>query len=508
MRLKAGGLQMAAVLLGLMAPGLADELTVTFDRMIGHYPRSGRAHCFSINSDPNTMASCYDPAGNLYVAGEAYAAGCQKFDQELNVLWTAGSSWTPCSIVSDGEWVYSLDYRGLAIPVSDARTGRPAGSIPLPPGIHSPDHYNRRIYLAADGGKIHHTLGLIFDTHTRQLAGWSAGTAEQKAAYEKLKNDFLAPVTREVVFPPGTVPGLDGQKMPGLVNPKNGDIAVVNHLFIALFSRELQLKHLIESDRSVGAGGFSMDRAGNVYARGKQYDFIGKWVANRVGGLEDAQGNIYVAEGDLIRKYAADGKLATNSPAGWLPKHGFQGDGGPAGPVCGGLAIHQGDLYFSSTFERKVKKVKLDQFPAAGPSDVLVDLAQPTGIAFDDQGGFYVALQAVHRLRKYDTAREPWTVSWEIGTVPAWGKAQFCYPKGLAAQGQHLFSADWNNCRVKIYDLNGQLEYILGTPGSAGEYCFLRPAAVIARNMQGTLYLVVADDGNQRILRYKITLRN
>lgn len=277
----------------------------------------------------------------------------------------------------------------------------------------------------------------------------------------------------------------------------------------------------------------------------------------------EAEGAAYVAySSGVVKKYDGRGKLLANSPSD--SKFGAWFSDSLEAP-CRGLKVHGGSLYLSCYYEGKVKKAKLDltdrgpksdreqlfqeasslsergaEAPAgateakevgladdpaeatlkkdaggaadAGAAaepggqllDVLTGLFRPCGIAFDVKGGFYVALEGSHRVRKYDTTTTPWKLLWEVGSVATRGKKQFRGPHGLCVEGDHLYVADVHNFRANVYTLSGNWVGTFGAHGN-GDYQFRFPADLAAWTGSGTTHFVVADTGNQRLQRYRVT---
>jgi len=75
-------------------------------------------------------------------------------------------------------------------------------------------------------------------------------------------------------------------------------------------------------------------------------------------------------------------------------------------------------------------------------------------------------------------------------------KERFNRPRYLFIKGEWVFVTDYNNHRVKIYDLNGKLRYILGQGGDAS-FSFSHPEGLW---VDSGGRLLVADAGRMRIV--------
>ena len=138
------------------------------------------------------------------------------------------------------------------------------------------------------------------------------------------------------------------------------------------------------------------------------------------GALFDAAGNLFVSEGNRIRKIALDGTISTFAGTG---QSGYSGDGGPATQAnlagAGPLALDpKGDLYVI-TGDSRVRKITADgtihlvagtgtgtglnRAQGDGGPAVNATLNEPGGVAFDGKGNTYIADTSNARLRKIDS---------------------------------------------------------------------------------------------------------
>jgi len=116
----------------------------------------------------------------------------------------------------------------------------------------------------------------------------------------------------------------------------------------------------------------------------------------------------------------------------------------------------------------------------------------PRGIAVDTQGRIWVA-DTVHHLVK--VFGPDGNFLFEFGGEGS-DKERFNRPRYLFIKGDWVFITDYNNHRVKIYDLNGRLHYILGQGGDAS-FGFSHPEGLWV-DSEGRL--LVADAGKMRIV--------
>lgn len=135
-----------------------------------------------------------------------------------------------------------------------------------------------------------------------------------------------------------------------------------------------------------------------------------------VGLATDSQGNVYIGEflGARIRKVTTDGTITTFAGTG---ASGFSGDGGPATSAQINRPYFltfspSGELFFSDYNNNRVRKISTDgtimTVLGTGSSTYSADGLQatssahgsPNGIAFDNEGSFYVSSVDRNRVRK------------------------------------------------------------------------------------------------------------
>ncbi|MGH3843965.1 MAG: protein kinase domain-containing protein [Pseudonocardiaceae bacterium] len=239
----------------------------------------------------------------------------------------------------------------------------------------------------------------------------------------------------------------------------------------------------------------------------------------------DRSGNIYIAEGDRIRKIDQNGRISTVAGTG---ESGFSGDGGPAtkaqlgDPVT--VAVDDaGNLYIADRPNLRIRKVD-----AAGtittvagngtPGDVgdggpaiAAELNGPTGVAVDQAGNLYIADTFNDRIRKVDPGGR-------ISTIAGNGIPGYSGDGGLATSAQlalplalvidrdgNIVIADSGNYRVRTVDHHGTITSTAGTgpdyPGDGGPatHAHLRGPYLAHVDKLGRLY--IADSDNHRIRR-------
>ena len=146
----------------------------------------------------------------------------------------------------------------------------------------------------------------------------------------------------------------------------------------------------------------------------------------------DASGNLYLTDGNRIRKITSNGVISTLA-GNW--SEGFSGDDGPASRATfnnpGGLAIDRsGNLYVADSYNNRIRKVAPDgvitTVAGRGPSDFIpapgamrtynggfsgdggpatsAEINRPAGVALDTLGNLYIADSLNDRIRKVNAA--------------------------------------------------------------------------------------------------------
>ena len=206
----------------------------------------------------------------------------------------------------------------------------------------------------------------------------------------------------------------------------------------------------------------------------------------------DALGNVYVGDGDQIKKISAYGEISTLVS----PKPGEMRNGiatpSKSSPIrwVGGLAVApDGTLYASDSQRNVIFKVKPDGkvLPFAGyeRNDIFMDTSSysnglagtaefrsPSGIAVGADGAIYVADRGYHAIRKikwgwvstiaggiHDFGKRP-----EGGYVDgAASEAMFSSPVAVAIDKKgNLYVADQGNRAIRRIDANGFVSTLFG----------------------------------------------
>lgn len=234
----------------------------------------------------------------------------------------------------------------------------------------------------------------------------------------------------------------------------------------------------------------------------------------------DGAGNLYIADEHnfRIRKVDASGTIRTLAGNGI---YGYTGDGGPATVAslrypCAVLADAEGNVYLAmNDAVRKIAPTGIittvagrDAYGYSGDGALATSalLAAPSGLALDDAGNLLISDSGNHRVRKL----------WRDGTLSTYagtGLAGFSGDGGQARQAQlngpfavtvdiagNVYIADRNNHRVRRVDLDGFITTVAGTGawGTMGEgwpatTAQLNDPAGLAVDSWGNLYIALND---------------
>jgi sugar lactone lactonase YvrE len=274
--------------------------------------------------------------------------------------------------------------------------------------------------------------------------------------------------------------------------------------------------------RKLSVAGVISTYAGPSALSGTSPPVAPAFLANPMGVVSDASGNVYVAEFSVSRilKIAPDGLIST-----------FAGEAGLLGSADGvgtaarfrnpqGLAIDgDGNLYVADTGNQTIRKIT-----PAGVVSTLAGLAgsfgyvdgtgsaarftAPRGIAADTAGNVYVA-DGTHTIRAITPAGVVTTVAGLAGTAGssdgAGAAARFRDPPGIAVDAAgNLYVADQGNHTIRKISA-GVVSTIAGLAGAAGYADGIASAARfndpegIAVDAAGNVY--VADRANNAIRR-------
>lgn len=209
---------------------------------------------------------------------------------------------------------------------------------------------------------------------------------------------------------------------------------------------------------------------GSTYSGGDGGLAINASLSNPIGVIVDGSNNLYIIDGNSIRKVTASTGVITKVAGSGTA--GFSGDGGPAtsamlyGP--NGIAIDaSSNLYIADRNNNRIRKVDAstgiintivgtgaatdsgDGGPGTGSA-----LNGPTDVAIDQAGNLYVS--SVTRIREISSSTGIIRTIAGNGTTGYSGdggaaiNAEFNEPSGLAIDpAGTIFIADWGNFRVR-----------------------------------------------------------
>jgi DNA-binding beta-propeller fold protein YncE len=213
-------------------------------------------------------------------------------------------------------------------------------------------------------------------------------------------------------------------------------------------------------------------------------------------------GEIYIAEGNRIRKVKKDGLITTFAGTGTA---GNVGDGGPAVQaqldMPQGLAVDSaGNVYIADTLNHRVRRVGADGmittvagtgeagYAGDGKPGPIAKLNLPTGLAIGFGDTLFIADTGNNVVRQIE-------LDGAIHTVAGTGDAGYRgdpgdaldavlhAPGGIAFDGEgNLYIADTLNQRVRRVDVNGQIGAVAGT-GASGYLGDGRPASLADLNL-------------------------
>lgn len=213
----------------------------------------------------------------------------------------------------------------------------------------------------------------------------------------------------------------------------------------------------------------------------------------------DSQGNLYIAESNVICKVDTTGSITTFAGNG---SAGNSGDGGPATSASfsdiTGLAFdNAGNLYVGS-MAGGIRKID-----ASGTVTLFSDLngRTPFGIAVDSSGNLYTSLAFQHLVVKVDSGGAITTVA-GVGSAGYSGdggaatSAALNFPTGLAFDAAgHLHMADVQNRVVRKIDAGGIISSVPGANFS-NDMGTSRYSSGLAFDRIGNLYISNGQDNN------------
>ena len=206
------------------------------------------------------------------------------------------------------------------------------------------------------------------------------------------------------------------------------------------------------------------------------------------GSVVDATGNLYISNGNGIRKVNTDGIITTAAGKG---PAGYNGDGIPATDAllnnAYGITMDAaGNLYIADCYNHRVRKVDTNGiittvagngtsgFTGDGGSAIEAQIDHPRDVAVDSAGNLYISDSYNHRIRKVDTSGIITTIA---GSGPAGSylneyggdgglatQAELSQPHGLALDSTgNLYIADSFNNRVRKVHTNGIITTVAGS---------------------------------------------
>jgi hypothetical protein len=167
-----------------------------------------------------------------------------------------------------------------------------------------------------------------------------------------------------------------------------------------------------------------------------------------------------------------------------------------------GVAVDSaGEFYVADTGNQRIQKFDsngafLLKWGTGGSGNG--QFSTPWDVAVDSAGNVYVADTSNHRIQKFDGSGT-FLLKW--GTNGS-GDGQFSFPRGVALDSTgNVYEVETNNHRIQKFDGNGTFLLKWGTNGSGdGQFSFPFGVAV---DSAGNVY--VADTGNHRIQKFRGT---
>ncbi len=251
-----------------------------------------------------------------------------------------------------------------------------------------------------------------------------------------------------------------------------------------------------------------------------------------VGVAVDDAGNLYFADtgNSRIRRVSTAGQISTVAGTGIS---GYDGDDKPATSASlsfpDSVAVDAaGNVFIVDTGNNRIRRVDTTgRISTVAGTGVLgydgdnkpatsARLRLPSGVAFDDAGGFYIADSFNHRIRHVDASGIITTVAgtgvqgYDGDNKPA-VVASLNAPQELASdRAGNLYIADFLNHRIRRLDSTGQITTVAGTgePGFDGDDKPASSARLALPNgvtLDRTGNVYVADSSNGRIRRVDAT---
>lgn len=221
-------------------------------------------------------------------------------------------------------------------------------------------------------------------------------------------------------------------------------------------------------------------------------------LADPMGVAVGRDGSIFIADQGNHRIRKVDATTGIISTVVGTGIQGLEGDGGlgtaarlslnsPAGVAIDG----DGNLYISDTGNQRVRAVKDSTgfitaiagsgtygFSGDNGPATEADLANPTGLAFDQEGNLYIADTDNHRVRKVDGKTGLITTVVGNGKSDLKGdggpaiEASLRYPAGISIDQENLYIADTGHDLIRVVSLKtGIITSVAGNgrPGFGGD---------------------------------------
>lgn len=391
--------------------------------------------------------TAFDADGNLYVS-----------DEDNNVVLRVATSGTLTVVAGNGIRGFSGD----GGPATSASLNKPYGlAVDSAKNLYIAEYGNNRIRKVTAAGVIGTVAGDGF-TDSSGLGRYAGdGGPAIRASLSRpfdvavdaggnlyIADTFNSSIRK--VTPDGSISTVAGTGNGGgfgnpaagvtLSSPDGVSVDAAGNIYIADTGhnvvRKLTPAGVATTVAGTGAGGFGGDGGPAIAAT---LTFPGR-------AIVDAAGNLYISDttNNRIRKVSASGIISTIAglgPTGTFAG-GFSGDGGQAVQASintpEGLAVDSsGALYFADNQNLRIRKISLDgsiatiagsgtfKFSGDGGSAASASLHQPSSVAVDAAGGFFIADTLNHRVRKV-------TPDGRIVTVAGNGSASFSGDGGTA----------------------------------------------------------------------------